>query len=137
MNILGFRDHQVDFLRKETELQIIGHSMCKKVYKTTKYILQKILTSVAVLVAIHLIRHNEIKIRLLYSIESRNITSHLNAVKKVILFFIFFITIAAVNITTVTTGMQLVNDVIKARQGLIDLNACRSFVFSDTQIFPP
>ena len=57
--------------------------------------------------------------------------------KKVILFFIFFITVAAVNITTVTTGMQLVNDVIKARQGLIDLNACRSFVSSDTQIFPP
>ena len=47
--------------------------------------------------------------------------------KKVILFFIFFITIAAVNITTVTTGMQLVNDVIKARQGPIEMLAGHLF----------
>jgi len=35
------------------------------------------------------IRHNEIKIRLLSRIENRNITSHLNSVKKVTLFYLF------------------------------------------------
>ena len=49
LNILRFKDHQVESLPKEMKLQIIGHSMCKKVYKNTKIYSSENITIVAVL----------------------------------------------------------------------------------------